>query len=88
MLAYAAKRVAIGLVTLWAASMVIFIAVQALPGDAAQAALGRDASPSLLALYRRELGLDQPTWTQYGHWLGGLCALELWHIAGISSPGI
>jgi peptide/nickel transport system permease protein len=40
-----ARRLLLGLVTLLLVSVVVFVATQYLPGDAAQAVLGRSATP-------------------------------------------
>ena len=42
-------RLGAGLLTLWAASVVVFLATELLPGDAAQAALGQQATPERVA---------------------------------------
>jgi peptide/nickel transport system permease protein len=39
------RRLALGLLTLWLVSLLVFAATLALPGDAAQAILGREATP-------------------------------------------
>lgn len=71
------KRVLLGLVILWAVSVVVFLATQALPGDAARAILGKEATPERLAALRDQLHLDDPIWLQYGSWLGDLFRLDL-----------
>lgn len=53
------------------ASVVSFILVALLPGDAARALLGPNATQAQLDVARQELGLDQPLWAQYGKWLSG-----------------
>ena len=65
------KRVATGLVTLFFISIVIFGAVELLPGDLAEELLGKDATPATLAAYRDKLGLDRPPVERYLSWLGG-----------------
>jgi peptide/nickel transport system permease protein len=65
-------RVCVGLVTLVAASAVVFIGTESLPGDAAQAALGNTATPQLLAQYRKDFNLDRPVMRRYLDWLSGL----------------
>ena len=65
------RRVLLGLVTILLVSVVVFAATQALPGDAARAFLGRNATPQSLAALRKQLHLDQPVVSQYLHWLGG-----------------
>lgn len=66
------QRVALGLLLLLAVSAVIFLGVEALPGDTAQAMLGQQATPEALANLREKMGLDQPPLTRYFHWLGGV----------------
>jgi peptide/nickel transport system permease protein len=63
--------------TLFLVSIVIFAATQALPGDAARAILGRDATPESVAALRVQLHLNQPVVTQYRQWLGGLLTGDL-----------
>ena len=65
-------RVCVGVVTLCAASAVVFLGTESLPGDAAQAALGNTATPELLAQYRKDFHLDRPVLTRYADWLRGL----------------
>lgn len=66
-----AKRLGLGLLTLFVVSLLIFGAVEALPGDIAQQILGQAATPDALAAFRRELGLDRPAVLRYAEWLGG-----------------
>lgn len=51
------------------ASVVSFILVALLPGDAARSLLGQNATEEQLNQARQELGLNKPLWTQYGTWL-------------------
>lgn len=69
MLRYVARRLGFVLLTLLAASMVIFFVTQMLPGDVATMIVGRFASPEVLARLRAELGLDRPVHVQYLDWL-------------------
>ena len=55
----------------WAASLVVFLGTQLLPGDAAQAALGQTATPQLVEALRKDLGLNRPVLVRYWEWLGG-----------------
>jgi peptide/nickel transport system permease protein len=66
------SRIGVGLLTLLAVSLVIFTITNLLPGDAAQQALGQEATPELVAALRAQFGLDQPAHLRYIHWLGGL----------------
>lgn len=63
------QRIALGLLLLWAASVLIFIGTAILPGDVAQTILGQGATPQALENLRRELGLNDPPVTRYFNWL-------------------
>lgn len=65
------KRLGLGLVTLLVISVIIFGAVELLPGDMAQAVLGQGATEENLAALRAELGLDRAAPIRYFEWLGG-----------------
>lgn len=71
------QRVALGLLLLLAVSAVIFLGVEALPGDTAQAILGQQATPEALANLREKLGLNDPPLTRYFRWLGGVLTGDL-----------
>ena len=64
------KRVGLGLVTLWVISLLIFVGVEALPGDLAEAVLGQSATAETVAAFREELKLDMPPHVRYFAWLG------------------
>lgn len=66
------RRLVLGVVTLAFVSAVVFIATQVLPGDAARAVLGRDATPERLAAVRHALHLDDPIAFQYIRWARGM----------------
>jgi peptide/nickel transport system permease protein len=65
-------RLGVSVLTLLAVSALIFTITTLLPGDAAQQALGQEATPELVAAMRAKFGLDQPAHVRYFHWLGGL----------------
>jgi len=65
------KRLGYGLITLLVVSLLIFCAVELLPGDIAQAVLGQGATESNLAAFRAELGLNDPAPQRYFDWLKG-----------------
>ncbi|TIV22102.1 MAG: ABC transporter permease [Mesorhizobium sp.] len=67
-----AQRILLGLVLLFAVSVLIFAGTQILPGDVAQAILGQSATPEALANLREQLGLNDPAWLRYVHWLWGI----------------
>jgi peptide/nickel transport system permease protein len=64
-----AQRVALGLLLLWAASVLIFVGTEVLPGDVAQAVLGQGATEQALANMRAQMGLDRPPMVRYFEWL-------------------
>lgn len=65
------RRLAMGVLTLLAVSVLIFGATEVLPGDVASAVLGQGATPETLAVFRQELGLDKPATTRYLEWFYG-----------------
>ncbi|MEM9708841.1 MAG: ABC transporter permease [Pseudomonadota bacterium] len=65
-----AKRLGLGAITLLIISIIIFLAMEALPGDTAQQILGQGATQENLASLREELGLDRPMVVRYISWLG------------------
>ena len=65
------ERLGLGLATLFVVSIIIFSAIEMLPGDFGQAILGQAATEETVAAFRRELGLDQPAYLRYLHWVGG-----------------
>ena len=65
------KRLGLGVLTLLVISILIFFAVELLPGDIAQAVLGQGATEENLAALRKEMGLDRAAPLRYLDWLGG-----------------
>ncbi|KZL21037.1 Glutathione transport system permease protein GsiC [Pseudovibrio axinellae] len=63
----------IGLMTtLLAASLVIFVVLEVIPGDPAEVMLGLNAQADTLAALRAELGLNAPVYTRYINWVLGM----------------
>jgi peptide/nickel transport system permease protein len=71
------KRLATLAATLLATSIVVFVVLEILPGDAAQMMMGPDASPEAVAALRAKLGLDRPALERYLAWLAGMATGEL-----------
>ncbi|MBL0374228.1 ABC transporter permease [Rhizobium sp. KVB221] len=71
------ERSIFGIVTLVLISILIFLATNVLPGDAARAILGRSATPEAVAALRAELGLDRPLVTQYASWVADILQWNL-----------
>ena len=72
MLAFAVRRFFTALVSVWLASLVVFSAIVAIPGDPAEIILGLNSSPEARAALRTKLGLDVPAPQRYVAWLGGV----------------
>ena len=72
MLRLIATRAGLGVLTLFAVSVLIFVCTQILPGDVASAVLGQQATPEALKVFRLELGLDRPAYVRYFDWLFGV----------------
>ena len=53
-------------------AVLIFAGTQILPGDVAQSILGQSATPLALANLRAEMGLNDPAYIRYFHWLWGI----------------
>ena len=66
------KRATLGLGSLAAISLIVFFALELLPGDPAEAIFGQTATEETLAAFRREMHLDLPPWERYAIWLGDL----------------
>jgi peptide/nickel transport system permease protein len=72
-----AKRLGLGILTIFVVSVIIFVGVEALPGDLATAILGMEATPETVAAFRKELKLDLPPHVRYFAWLGDFMKGEL-----------
>ena len=66
------RRLLLGLLTLFVVSIIIFAAIEALPGNFAQEILGQGATPEAIAAIERDLGLDKSAVERYFGWLGGV----------------
>ena len=77
MLTYITRRLATLLFTLVAASAIVFVVLEVLPGDVAQIILGTEARTDTLAALRSDLGLDRPAAERYIGWLAGLVSGEM-----------
>jgi peptide/nickel transport system permease protein len=69
-------RVLAGIPIVIALSLLVFLATQALPGDAAVAYLANSATPERLAAIREQLNLDDPIMVQYFSWASGVVQLD------------
>ncbi|MDN3544861.1 MAG: ABC transporter permease [Roseateles asaccharophilus] len=83
---FLARRLATLLLTLLAASLLVFAVLEVLPGNAAQLLMGPDAAPEAVAALADKLGLNQPAWQRYGQWLLGLLRFDLGLSYAYGSP--
>lgn len=60
------------LVTIWIASLLIFLLIRVIPGDPAAIALGITATPEAIAQLQTQLGTDRPLVAQYLSWIAGM----------------
>jgi len=52
------------------ASIIVFAMIHLIPGDAASALAGQDATPEAIEAMREKMGLNEPLYVQYGLWMG------------------
>ena len=74
---FLARRFLTFVLTVWGASVIIFLMLEVLPGDPALTMLGVDAPESAVIALRAELGLDRPALERYVSWLVGLAHGEM-----------
>lgn len=67
-----AQRLLVGVCILIAISVIVFSALEFLPGDFAASVLGRYATPETIAAFQVELGLDRTPVERYFSWIAGI----------------
>src|SRR3990172_4663153 len=77
---YLIRRLLLGVFTVWLVAAMIFVLLRVLPGDVVTAMLGSeqltDVNQAGIDAIRRELGLDQPIYVQFGIWMWSLMRLD------------
>jgi peptide/nickel transport system permease protein len=63
------QRLGLGILTMFAVSIIIFYALAMLPGGYAQNILGQGATAETVANFNHELGLDRPAYVRYIEWI-------------------
>jgi peptide/nickel transport system permease protein len=76
LLLFAVGRILAGIPIIIALTILVFMATQALPGDAAVSYLANTATPERLAAIREQLNLDDPLWVQYFSWASDALRLD------------
>src|SRR5579862_9468140 len=70
MLIFALRRLALTIPTFFGLMFVTFAMIRLVPGDPVEVRVGEHGiSPERLAQFRHELGLDQPVWLQFWHYV-------------------
>jgi peptide/nickel transport system permease protein len=82
------RRTAVGVLTLFLVSVVVFVATEVLPGNAAVAVLGRNATPRSLHALELQLHLNRPAVVQYWSWVSGLLTGHLGNSLANSGQGV
>ena len=80
------KRFATLIATLVGASILVFLVLEILPGDAALILMGPDAAPDAVRALATKLGIDRPPLERYLHWIGGMLTGDLGNSYAYSSP--
>jgi peptide/nickel transport system permease protein len=83
---FLAKRLITLIATLIGASVVVFVVLEILPGNAAQILMGPDASPDAVHALAAQLGIDRPALERYWHWVSGMLAGDLGLSYAYSTP--
>ena len=86
MLRMVLQRLMLGVITLGLVSLIIFAALEILPGDACTALLKQDAQGQRLLNCQKELGLDRPAYQRYLSWAGGAVQGDLGLSAHSNKP--
>jgi peptide/nickel transport system permease protein len=66
------RRLLTAIPVLWGVSLLAYLVLNALPGDAASAMLGINATQAEIRAFSIKLHLNEPLWVRYGHWLAGV----------------
>jgi len=77
MIVLVGRRLVLAIITLIIISLIVFLGIEALPGDTATAYLGQSATPESLAALREEFGLNAPIHQRYFNWLKGVVQGDL-----------
>jgi peptide/nickel transport system permease protein len=77
MLRFVVRRLLLLVPILIGLSILVFAWIRALPGDPSAALLGERATPQAVAAIRRQYGLDEPIYVQYGKYVKQLASLNL-----------
>ncbi|MDY6784518.1 MAG: ABC transporter permease [Cyanobacteriota bacterium] len=74
---YVLSRLLLAPLMIWTIVTLVFVLLRATPGDPADAILGNRAPEAAKQALREQLGLSDPLWQQYLHYMGNLLHLDL-----------
>ncbi len=77
MLAFIIRRLALAIPTLLGVMVVVFLLLYVAPGDPVQDMVGERADAETIARLRKELKLDEPLYTQFASYTGGVLRGDL-----------
>ncbi|MEJ7758496.1 MAG: ABC transporter permease [Gemmatimonadaceae bacterium] len=77
MLAFIIRRLALAIPTLFGVMVVVFLLLYVAPGDPVQDMVGERADAETIARLRKELKLDEPLYTQFASYTGGVLRGDL-----------
>ena len=83
---YFLKRLLLTIPVVAGVSVMLFIIMNMIPGDAAEAVLGPYATPENVKVFREEMGLDKPLPEQYLIWAGKALQGDLGHSSSLERP--
>ena len=86
MRAYVLGRLVSAVPVLFGVSVVIFLLMKLIPGDAAQVLAGPSATREEVELIREDLGLNEPLYVQYGKWLARAVRGDLGRSIELKAP--
>lgn len=79
MILFLSKRIGLGILTLWAVSVLVFAGTELLPGDVATAILGQGATTETVEALREQMGLERPALERYISWISNMLRGDLGH---------
>jgi len=88
MIVYVLQRSISAAISILLVSILVFIAVLAVPGDPAEIILGLNAHPEAISALRETLGLNTPPFTRFFKWLGGIFTGDLGESLNYQKPVI
>lgn len=80
------RRIGQAVLVTWLVTLITFVLSRSLPGGAAKATLGKEATQQQLAKFIHDMGYDQSIFIQYKIWLGGILTGDLGYSYKLNMP--